>query len=425
MLGGDEKMKILLATYWAIPHVGGVWHYMEQQKKKLESLGHEVDILGFNEDNSAVSILNKGMVLKKEKLMPLLEAKLSKELFPAIHANTLVKYTEFQRYVFELSAAYFGLEQYDVIHTQDILSTASIKRVLPESTALVATLHGSVAHEIRHQITTLHDSNNSFMARAYYDDLERIGASAADETIVANNWLKNILVNEFQAQEEKIKVLHYGFDTDSFLERMKLKTKSIKIPKDKKIILYTGRLIDLKGIHHLIDALGQLKKERNDWVCWIVGEGDQQAEFEEQAKKLDLEDDVYFFGVRDDIPYLVSICDIYVFPSLLENQPLSLVEAQIAGKPTLVSDAGGLPEMVHDGVTGILYPAGDVEAIYKHLNELLTNDNLRISLGYNAKEWGMKHWSLSTGVNNIVDVYKRAISKRRKDFEDGSLEEDS
>lgn len=408
-------MKILLATYWPIPHVGGVWNYMEQQKRELENLGHVVDLLGFNEDTSVVYIYNKDKVIEKEKIMPLLEAKLNEEAYPEIHANALVKYTEFQRYVFELSAAYLGLAEYDVIHTQDVIATASIARVLPEGTVLVATLHGSVAHEIRHQLTGMHKSPTSFMARAYYDELERIGATAASYTIVANNWMKKILTEEFQVPEEQIKVLHYGFDTDTFLLESKKVNESLLIPEDKTIITYTGRLIEMKGVHHLIAALGKLKEDRDDWVCWIIGEGDKQKELEKQAIELGLEDDVFFFGNRSDVPYLLSQSDIYVFPSLLENQPLSLVEAQIAGKPAIVSDAGGLPEMVEDGVTGLIYPAGDVDALYGLLQLLLNTPNFQSIIGNNAKIWGLDYWSLSKGAKSILEVYELSLAKGREE----------
>ncbi len=190
---------------------------MEQLKKKLDILGHEVDILGYDEINMNIHIVNENRKIESEKILPLLKAKMNPQNYPAIYANKLVEYTEFQRYVFELGAVYLGLEKYDIIHTQDVISTACIKRVKPANTPLVATLHGSVAHEIRHQLTTIHKSSNSYIARAYYDELEKTGASAADVTIVANKWLKNILTNEFQVPAEQIQVLHYGFDTENFI----------------------------------------------------------------------------------------------------------------------------------------------------------------------------------------------------------------
>lgn len=412
-------MKILLATYWAVPHVGGVWGYMKQLKEKLVSLGHEVDLLGYSENNEYVYIVNEDRRLEKDKVLPLLNAKLNEQVYPAIHINPLIKYTEFQRYFFELAAAYLGLDKYDVIHTQDVISTASIQRVRPKGPALVATLHGCVAHEIRHQLTTIHKSPTSHMARAYFDELERTGASSAEFTIVANNWLKNILTNEFLVPDEQIKVYHYGYDVENFIKRMKEKSP-VKRPDDKKVIIFTGRLVELKGVHHLISALGQLKESRNDWVCWIVGDGDKKAELRVQTKALGLEEDVLFFGSRDDIPALLANSDIYVLPSLLENQPLSVVEAQIAGMPVIVSDAGGLPEIVEHQVTGLISPAGDPEALYQNLNLLLDDEKLRKTLGNNASKWGKNHWSLDKGVSNVLDVYHSAISKLRKDEENVS-----
>jgi glycosyltransferase involved in cell wall biosynthesis len=407
-------MKILLATYWPIPHVGGVWSYMVQLQKKLESLGHEVDMLGYDEDNISVYLVNENRKVDSDKILPLLEAKITQQTYPAIYANDLVKYTEFHRYVYELSSAYFGLDKYDVIHTQDVISTACIDRVRPKGTTLVATLHGSVAHEIRLQLNTIHKSNTSYMARAYYDELERMGATAAEVTLVANEWLKNILTSEFQVPLEQIKVLHYGFDTTNFIKRSREKS-SIKRPKDKKVIIYSGRLVELKGVNHLISALSELKKIRKDWVCWIIGNGDRQAELKVQSKALGLDDDIFFFGKRDDIPYLLANSDIFVLPSLIENQPLSVIEAQIAGKAIIVSDVGGLPEIIEDGVTGLITPAGDIKILCKKINLLLEDEKYRKRLGSNAKKWGMTHWSIDKGVKDLIEVYQSAISKRGKD----------
>ncbi|CAM3043728.1 glycosyltransferase family 4 protein [Filibacter tadaridae] len=412
-------MRILLATFWTIPHLGGVWNYMEQLKKKLEKLGHEVDLLGYGEDNTIIHIVNEGRKIETEKLLPLLRAKMNPENYPALYANKLVEYTEFQRYAYELGTAYLGLEKYDLIHTQDVISTACIDRVRPRSTPLVATLHGSVAHEIRHQLKTIHKSANAYMARAYYDQLEWSGATAADTTIVANEWLKKILTNEFEVPSEQISVIHYGFDTKEFIKKMREKNAIIR-PENKKVIIYSGRITELKGVHHLVTALGELKKIRNDWVCWLVGSGDLQEELKMQSKVLGIQDDLFFFGQRDDVPSIMSKADIFVLPSLIENQPLSLIEAQLAGKAVIVSDVGGLPEMVEQKVTGLLTPPSDPESLCANLELLLGNDRLRKNISSNAKKWGMSHWSLDVGVRRLVDVYKEAIARREQGDEDES-----
>lgn len=70
-------MKILLATFWETPHIGGVWNYMQQLKEKLESLGHEVDLLGYGEGNNYVHIINENRRIDKNKVLPQLNAKLT------------------------------------------------------------------------------------------------------------------------------------------------------------------------------------------------------------------------------------------------------------------------------------------------------------------------------------------------------------
>lgn len=131
-------MKILLATYWAVPHLGGVWPYMLQLKEKLESLNHEVDLLGYGDEaGSYVNLVNKNQRINTDKLLPLLKSILNPSDYPEIYMNKLIEYTEFRRYLFELSTAYFGLESYDVIHTQDVISTISINRIRPQKQPLL------------------------------------------------------------------------------------------------------------------------------------------------------------------------------------------------------------------------------------------------------------------------------------------------
>lgn len=405
-------MKILLATYWSIPHLGGVWNYMQQLKKSLEEHGHEVDLLGYGEDNTIVHIVNKGKKVVKSEIVSLLQAKMTPELYPTLYLNELVEYTEFQRYFFELAAVYLGLEEYDLIHTQDVISTACINRVRSQNTPLVATLHGSVAQEISHQLQSIHKSTTSYMAKKYYDELEQLGATSSDLSIVANHWLETTLVEEFTVPQSQLRVLHYGFDTEEFIKQKSLPTL-MERPKDKKVILFAGRLVNLKGVHYLIQALAKLKDVRQDWVCWIVGDGEMKTELKLLTKSLKLDEYVYFLGSRDDVPAIFTKTNIYVQPSLIENQPLSLIEAQLSGKPSIVSNVGGLPEMVEHNVTGLIVEPEDVYGLFSGLNRILSDNVLAKNLGENAKKWGMTHWSLEMGVRKLLELYEETISMKK------------
>lgn len=404
-------MKILLATYWPIPHVGGVWSYLQQLASKLESYGHEVDILGYDEENLSVGLYNQGRVIQREKIIPIINANINENNYPEMYVNFLVRWTEMQRYVYELSAAYFGLDKYDLIHTQDVISTYCISRIKPMNTPLIATIHGSVAHEIRLQLESIHKSDTSYMAKSYYDFLENKGATSADVTIVCNQWLKKIMTNEFSVPESQLKVMHYGFDTERFIAKSRQPSTMLR-PEDKKVILYAGRLVELKGVNYLISALHELKGLRDDWVCWIAGSGEKEEELKAQTSSLGISQNVIFLGKRDDIPSLLKQTDIFVLPTLIENQPISVIEAQIAGKAVIASDVGGIPEIIEHGVTGLLTPAKNTAMLTNNLNLLLTNTKLRKSLGTNAKKWGMTHWSIDSGMLKLMDIYKSVMKGR-------------
>ena len=405
-------MKILLCTYWTIPHMGGVWAYMQQLKKGLEEYGHEVDLMGNGDENNIVHIVGTDKVVRKQDILPFLQAKLPPSLYPDLYANKLLEYTEFQRYFFELAAAYIGLDQYDLIHTQDVISTAGIRRVNTTNVPLVATIHGSVAQEISQQLGNIHRDSNSYVVKEYYDAMERLGALSSDLSIVANNWLKNILVDEFNIPEEHLRVLHYGFDTEGFVKQ-KQDNVLIERPANKKVIVYTGRLVELKGVQYLIQALAQLKSVRQDWVCWIVGDGDMKNELETLTRSLQLEHDVFFLGRQDGIPSILAKSHIFVLPSLIDNQPLSLIEAQLAGKACVVTNAGGLGEMVKHNVTGLITEPRDANGLFESLNLLLANPIVTEILGKNAKKWGMTHWSYENGVRKLLKIYEEVMSMRK------------
>lgn len=404
-------MKILLATFWEVPHVGGVWNYMQQLKQELEGLGHEVDLLGHGLGNKSVHIVNKNIDVIKDELSLVEELEQHEKNTPILYKDPVVKFYEKERIGYTRGVSRLNINQYDLIHTQDVVATACIRSLKSVKTPVVATIHGCVAHELNRYIKDILKAPTADIATKYFNELEHTGAMAADCTIVANHWLKEILIQEFRVNEHQLKVFHYGYDIDSFLKRMQTPSK-VHPPVGQQVIIYTGRLAEIKGIHHLLKALSELKKIKKGWVCWIVGDGDQKAELKAQSRALGLGKRVLFLGNRNDVPSLLSLANIFVLPSLIENQPLSVIEAQIAKKPVIVSDAGGLPEMVQHGSTGLIFPAGDATSLCENLYNLLIDPAYRGMLGANAQEWALKHWDQKDAVQKVLDVYKEVLSHK-------------
>ncbi len=180
----------------------------------------------------------------------------------------------------------------------------------------------------------------------------------------------------------------------------------------KPVILFVGRLVQLKGVHVLIEALRQLKTITPDWECWILGDGFEEAikRFTDQMEDADLLSDIRLLGSAPSVKDFLETADIFVLPSLQDTQPHSVMEAQLIGIPVVVSNAGGLPEMVEEGVTGLISEAGNPTSLAHQLARLLDDPSLRLQLAAQAKKWATQQWSLVNMGENTEKLYKKALS---------------
>ena len=402
-------LKILLACYWPLPHLGGVWPYMLQIKNRLERLGHDVDLFGNGPDIAKYYMVYQNREVPKTEILPMLKAKLPPGSFPALHTDPWIFSVETDRYCMELSAASFGLSKYDVIHCQDVISALALSRVKSPHTGLVASVHGSLAREVMLSLENDPEVNiNLSPIWKYYKTIEYLGATAGDITITSTRWMANLLIRDFGVPNKQLRTFPYGLDDEKFLAAASLGTAFPK-PAGKKVLICPARLVYIKGLQHLLPALAILKNKRTDWVCWIIGEGDMRAQLELQSRKLGLGMDVVFLGHRDDVPALLTKGDIFVHPSIQDNQPFSVMEAQLAGLPSVVSDAGGLPEAVEHKKTGLVSPVGDIYQLAEHLFQLLDNDKQRTAYGWRAKAWAEEQWSMSRMVDRLLATYYHSI----------------
>ncbi|UHA74483.1 glycosyltransferase family 4 protein [Paenibacillus sp. 481] len=400
-------MNILLATYWEIPHLGGVWPLMSRLKTDLEALGHRVDIFGNGVEY--FHLINQDRKFMKSDYSPLIETRLSAS---ALTYSSIIYHTEVDRYCMEVIAASIGLHQYDLIHTHDVISARAISRVKPRHIPLLVNPHGSLLGEIKLLIESHALSDNDlYMLYNYYYSLEMKGVMSSNHALTSSQWLKHIFEKDYLIPSSHVSVFPYGIDIGQFIQNMQLPT-TLTRPANKKVITFTGRIVYLKGIETLLFALAQLKRFRNDWVCWIVGEGAKRQEYEQLAVQLGIGEDVVFWGGRADIPQFMALTDIYVQPSLQDNQPLSVIEAQIAGKPVIVSSACGLPEMVQHGTTGLIVPPADPESLCGSLNHLLAHEEWRQQLGAQAQQFALHYWSIERYNEEMWSLYEKVCGKR-------------
>ena len=157
---------------------------------------------------------------------------------------------------------------------------------------------------------------------------------------------------------------------------------SFNLDENDKRVCMSARLHLMKGHRYLIEAAPYIREKVPNVRFLMLGDGPLEKELKEMVKKEGLSDMFIFTGFRQDVPKILSICDIVVFPSIFkENFSFAALEAMACRKPVIVTSVGGFPEMVEDGVTGFVIPPHNSEELAKKAVILLQNDTLAKNMG--------------------------------------------
>ena len=180
---------------------------------------------------------------------------------------------------------------------------------------------------------------------------------------------------------------------------------------NEKIILYVGRLVYEKGIQHLIAAMPKILSNYNDAKLIIVGKGGMLDELKAETSNLGLDNKVYFTGYMDSkkIQKMYKCADVAVFPSTYEPFGIVALEAMLAGVPTVVSDIGGLDEIVLHGVDGMKSYAGNANSIADSVTTLLYDHQLATNVSKKAKQKVKEQFNWEKIAQDTHFTYEKAI----------------
>ena len=189
-----------------------------------------------------------------------------------------------------------------------------------------------------------------------------------------------------------------------------------------KRILFVGRLEQRKGVVTMAEAFPQVLKAAPDATLTLVGNDtpnitggtSARAYMEDAFDRAGCASQVQFKTPvpLDQLPALFHEHDIVWVPSFYDNYPLVCLEAMACGKAVVVSDAGGLPEMVQHGETGMVFPAGDAAALAERTLRLLTDTGLRTHVEQNARNYTEVNCSWDTIYEHTIDMYRFALEPR-------------
>lgn len=398
-------MKIGIFTDTYNPVTSGVVTSINMVEQELKKRGHEVYV--FTTSKSIQP--NENQTLYMLNSIPLLIAKQYKNRIATFYSREIAKQIK------EL-----GL---DIVHTQTEFSVGAFGKIISRKYKIpfIHTYH-TMWEDYVHYISPIKGRNIHLkrLARSF----SRAFVRKAECVITPSNKTAKYLKYKCNVKNKPIYVIPTGIDIVPFKrcnfkdeDRNTLK-ESLSIKPNEKVILFLGRVASEKSIDVIMDSMPSIFKDHPDYKFLIVGDGPSKKDLEEQAKKLNIEDNVIFTGKVpwNEVARYYNIGDVFVNASVTETQGLTFIEAMAAEVPIVAKYAPNLSEFIHTNKNGILVKKNSdfKNAIVK----VLSNNKLRNTLISGGNETA-KEYSIEVFGDKLEMLYSEIIElhKAKKDLE--------
>ncbi|HIE15781.1 MAG TPA: glycosyltransferase family 1 protein [Bacteroidales bacterium] len=320
----------------------------------------------------------------------------------------------------------------DIVHTHAAKAgllgkKAAIAMNVP---AIIHTYHGHVFHSYFNKLTT-----------SFYKGLERFYAKRTDKIITISNIQKQEICTALHIKDNnKFAIIPLGinlekFQINSFEKRQEFRS-SYHLDNKTIAIGIIGRLVPIKNHKLFINAFGQLKRITSKKIkAFIIGDGELYSELIIYASQLGLtisthtaynpNADIFFTSWIKEIDIIYAGLDIVALSSLNEGTPITLIEAQAAGKPIVSTNVGGVCDTVLQNKTALLSASRNVNDFLHNLSKLVANENLRLEFSANGKSFVNQRFHFQRMVNETENLYYDILSQkgllispvsRRKDY---------
>lgn len=227
--------------------------------------------------------------------------------------------------------------------------------------------------------------------------------------------IRDGLLEEGKLDPQKLRVIHNGVDTDRFQHGRRDRDRFVPGGDDGMFVVLVGNMHDdVKGHPWVIGAAPPVVREFPKTRFVFAGDGAFRPTLERQVADLGLQSNFVFLGRRTDIPDLLASCDIAVLPSRAEGLPNAVLEYMAAGLPTIVSRVGGNPELVQEGVTGMLVPPQDATALSDALLRLLRGPGLARQMAANGRRLATQDFSFDRLIREIDSLYTELLEHRHR-----------
>jgi len=404
------KVAIVSSGLVGIPPTrgGAVEVYVYQLTRHLRALGMDAIAIDFT--------LNKR--LEYEEHNGALIVKIPIKGFTGLPKGRILRECFFgfrvSRYLKEL-----GIE---ITHANTAWAGFTLAKTLRNKVALIYTCHNGLWPE-----ENVHTSEHVIR------HVEGYTMRVSRAVIALNRIMARSIATKAYVDPHKIFIVPNGVDTDFFKPDMDASDVIERYGLEgSKVILFVGRVTYVKGVHLLVKAFKDLIEIYKDIKIVIAGPlsdvfGDGGVSTYASAlisyAERNLPRNSYIFtGAvdRDTLKKLYSVAHVCVLPSYAEAFPMVLIEAMSCGCPVIASNAGGIPDVVKDGVVGFLFKKGDYMNLKEKLERLLSDEDLRKEMSLNARKHVEENYSWRAVAEKISHIYR--FNYRRNAFEDGVYE---
>ncbi|MBW2428008.1 MAG: glycosyltransferase, partial [Deltaproteobacteria bacterium] len=232
----------------------------------------------------------------------------------------------------------------------------------------------------------------------------------ADYYVAISQKIKAVLVND-GISDHRIFVVHSGIDPQRFMQATGDHLLSeFDIRENQKVVINVAHLAGHKGQKYLVRAIPRVLAKLPDTRFFIIGKGELMDELKETASELGLKRELIFTGFRNDVADFYQIADLYVMSSLQEGLGTAVLDALALAKPVVATNAGGLPEIVHDGKTGRLVAAADPAALADGIVDMLTRAEAAKAMANAGRTLVQNCFSIEAMVDNNIEVYKKVLA---------------
>lgn len=291
---------------------------------------------------------------------------------------------------------------YDVVHAHPYTFSGVIMHEAWRANIPVRITH---SHTDRRK----EDARESFWKRRYYAFMKRIIHKCSTHRLAASPAAALSLFGKEWRDDPNYHLLYCGIDLLPFTHTDKsVSKKSLGIPEDAKVIGHVGGLYEEKNHHFILEILSKLNDDR---YLLLVGAGPLRKKLEERAVALGIEDRVIFTGARDDVPNLLSLMDVFIFPSLFEGLGLALVEAQAAGKYCVISNTIPRDAIINTDLIHSLSLTDDIALWTRQIEIFLQQQPYSKTIALSVAKSSV--FNIEKNVEAISNLYESAITPEK------------